>query len=54
MSNENKLRDYLKRVTAELHQTRQRLCLAANGLALLVCKLCGHVRIIMPLATVRH
>ncbi|MGW1958633.1 beta-ketoacyl synthase N-terminal-like domain-containing protein, partial [Streptomyces sp. NPDC001920] len=25
MSNENKLRDYLKRVTAELHQTRQRL-----------------------------
>ncbi|MFD0655567.1 polyketide synthase docking domain-containing protein, partial [Streptomyces malaysiensis subsp. malaysiensis] len=25
MSNEDKLRDYLKRVIAELHQTRQRL-----------------------------
>ncbi|WP_190019397.1 beta-ketoacyl synthase N-terminal-like domain-containing protein, partial [Streptomyces lucensis] len=31
MTNEDKLRDYLKRVTAELHQTRQRLVEAESG-----------------------
>ncbi|WP_425325867.1 type I polyketide synthase [Micromonospora endolithica] len=33
MSNESKLRDYLKRVTAELHQTRQRLAAVESDAA---------------------
>ncbi|QTD96714.1 type I polyketide synthase [Streptomyces cyanogenus] len=33
MSNEDRLRDYLKRVTAELHQTRRRLDAAETGIA---------------------
>ncbi|MGW8703254.1 type I polyketide synthase, partial [Streptomyces eurythermus] len=50
MTNEDKLRDYLKRVTAELHQTRQRLLEAESGssepLALVAmgCRYPGSVR----------
>nr|AFV71327.1 PyrA2 [Streptomyces rugosporus] len=46
MADEDKLRDYLKRVTAELHQTRQRLAKAAEPVAVVAigCRYPGGVR----------
>ncbi|MCP3804659.1 type I polyketide synthase [Allokutzneria sp. A3M-2-11 16] len=46
MSNEDKLRQYLKRVTADLHEARQRLAEAAEPVAIVAmsCRLPGGVR----------